>query len=406
MPETTLTLPLEALPVVTAPAADTAGASASQAAPKAESEHASPEFARLLAIELSPGDEQVAEPGKVLETEQQDLKPLPPTPLDVAAALPGGKDLPPESGTPMPLPPDPMPDAFLAASPEEIPAPLTGLVPTVAEETPAPAPGPMTRALPEQSAEPVPPTLRPGTPEPGRSAQQTPALSTTSPVQPTAADVPAPAAAEAPALAATSTPEGETSEETLLAKLAEGQTSQPAVPKASGETAPPVSTHTVAQATPELANKSSSLPPRLDLPEPMRTPQWNDNLSSRISWMANNQVQKAELRLNPPELGPLEVRVAVQQDETRIVFTANNAAVREAVEAALPRLRELMGANGLNLVHVDVSAQGQGDRDQPGFSDGPMAEHGAGVSMAPDGLEDVTGWRPAATRDGLFDDYA
>ena len=413
MSETTLTLPLEALPVVTAHASDNTGA---PTAPTTEPEPASAEFARLLAIELSPGDEQTPEPGQMVDTGQPDLEPLPPPPPDVAAALPGGKDLPPVSGTPVPLPPVPMPDPVAAPlpgpSPEAIQAPPPAPLPDAPYATPeeAPVPGPVSPAAPKQSAELAPPTLPPSAPELRQIVEQRPTPSPAKPGQPTAVDYRAPSAPETSVststATSTATPEGEVTEEALLAKSAEGQPSQASAHRSTAESAPPVSTHSASQPTPNLAEKSGSLPPRLDLPEPMRTPQWNENLGSRINWMANNQVQTAELRLNPPQLGPLEVRVAVQQDETRIMFTANNAVVREAVEAALPRLRELMGANGLNLVQVDVSAQGQGDRGQPSARNEPVTDRGIGMSTAPAETETVTTWGATTTGDGLFDEYA
>ena len=62
-------------------------------------------------------------------------------------------------------------------------------------------------------------------------------------------------------------------------------------------------------------------------------------MGNRVMWMVTKNVQHAEIRLNPAELGPLEVRVAVNRDETSILFTSQHMAVRDAVEAALPRLR-------------------------------------------------------------------
>jgi len=84
---------------------------------------------------------------------------------------------------------------------------------------------------------------------------------------------------------------------------------------------------------------------------------WGEEVGSRVKWMVNSQVQSAELKLNPANLGPVEVKISVQNDQTTIHFSAQNAAVREALDAAMPRLREMLGDNGVNLSDVDVSDQ-------------------------------------------------
>lgn len=83
--------------------------------------------------------------------------------------------------------------------------------------------------------------------------------------------------------------------------------------------------------------------------------EWGEEVGSRIKWMVNSQVQNAELKMNPAHLGPLEVKITLQNEQTTIVFTAQNSAVREALDSALPRLREMLGENGMNQVDVDVS---------------------------------------------------
>ena len=84
---------------------------------------------------------------------------------------------------------------------------------------------------------------------------------------------------------------------------------------------------------------------------------WGEEVGSRVKWMVSSQVQSAELKMNPANLGPVEVKISVQNDQTTIHFSAQNGAVREALDAAMPRLREMLGDNGVNLADVDVSDQ-------------------------------------------------
>lgn len=88
---------------------------------------------------------------------------------------------------------------------------------------------------------------------------------------------------------------------------------------------------------------------------PVGKPQWGSDLGNRVLWMVSNQLQGAEFKLNPPQLGPLEIRVTVQNDQANVAFAAAHGSTKEAVEAALPRLREMLSENGLSLGNVDVS---------------------------------------------------
>jgi Flagellar hook-length control protein FliK len=82
---------------------------------------------------------------------------------------------------------------------------------------------------------------------------------------------------------------------------------------------------------------------------------WGDEIGDRVKWLIGQNVQTARLSLNPPQLGPIEVKITVQNDQMNIMFTAHHAAVRDALESAVPRLREMFGDSGLNLVDVDIS---------------------------------------------------
>ena len=90
---------------------------------------------------------------------------------------------------------------------------------------------------------------------------------------------------------------------------------------------------------------------------PVRDANWGNEVGQKIVWMANQDKQTAQLTLNPPQLGPLEVSLKINGDQATAVFVSAHAEVREAIEAALPRLREMMGAAGLELGQANVSSQ-------------------------------------------------
>ncbi|MBU1191913.1 MAG: flagellar hook-length control protein FliK [Gammaproteobacteria bacterium] len=95
--------------------------------------------------------------------------------------------------------------------------------------------------------------------------------------------------------------------------------------------------------------------PTTTLQTPFRQPGWDQALSERVMWAASQKLQSAEIKLNPPHLGPIEVRVQMHQDQAQVSFTAQHAVVREALEASMPRLRDMFNASGFNLLDVNVS---------------------------------------------------
>lgn len=86
-------------------------------------------------------------------------------------------------------------------------------------------------------------------------------------------------------------------------------------------------------------------------------PDWNQELGQKLIWMHKQDIPSAELRLNPQHLGPISIKIDVSQDQATVSFTAQHAEVRDAIEAAIPKLREMLGGQQLNLADVNVSQQ-------------------------------------------------
>ena len=137
---------------------------------------------------------------------------------------------------------------------------------------------------------------------------------------------------------------------------------------------------------------------------------WGRTLGQQLSWMVNNQLQQAEIRVNPPDLGPIELRVSLQHNQTSVTFFCHEAAVREALETALPRLREMLGSQGITLNQAQVSDQSlahqqAGSGGHPSFSqhnDRPPA-----YSPTREPVVSEVELRPRARRlPGAVDDYA
>lgn len=137
---------------------------------------------------------------------------------------------------------------------------------------------------------------------------------------------------------------------------------------------------------------------------------WERTLGHQLNWMVNNRLQEAEIKVNPPDLGPLEVRVSLHHNQTNVTFFSHEAAVREAIESALPRLREMLDGQGINLNQAQVSDQslarqqaGTGEQPSSGQRDGRLPT----TAPAPEIAEKVAESRPRSRGPlGTVDDYA
>ncbi|WP_194713189.1 flagellar hook-length control protein FliK [Noviherbaspirillum soli] len=89
------------------------------------------------------------------------------------------------------------------------------------------------------------------------------------------------------------------------------------------------------------------------------TPAWDQALGQKIVWMAQGGEQSASLTMNPPDLGPMQVVLSVSNNQATVDFMAAQPEVRQALEAALPRLRDMMNESGIQLGQANVSAGGQ-----------------------------------------------
>ena len=117
-------------------------------------------------------------------------------------------------------------------------------------------------------------------------------------------------------------------------------------------------------------------------------------MSSRVSLMLRDGSREARLQLHPAELGRVQVTINTDGDQARVLFVAESAAAREAIEQAMPRLREALAQQGMELAQADVGQQGpHGDRS--GGQDDPART--AMSSTEGPSTEAATADQPAVT---------
>jgi flagellar hook-length control protein FliK len=146
------------------------------------------------------------------------------------------------------------------------------------------------------------------------------------------------------------------------------------------------------------------------LTKPLTHPEWSKDLGNQIIWMNNKELSTAEIRMNPEHLGPISIRIDLTQDQASVQFTAQHAVVREALEASIPKLREMLGTQQLNLADVTVSQsttsdQGQSQSPYQSFSRTPDGQ-AQGVDGVVTGLSEEAAASGVVVNKGLLSIYA
>jgi len=132
---------------------------------------------------------------------------------------------------------------------------------------------------------------------------------------------------------------------------------------------------------------------------------WADKVNDKIIWLANQKIQFAEIHLNPQDLGPMEVKISVQNDQATVTFNSQHQGVRELLELNVNRLREMMSENGVDLAHVDVSDQSSQQQPDDEEEGGVAAQSGDGDDEL-SGLSEGGSITDAISLNNLVDYYA
>ena len=151
---------------------------------------------------------------------------------------------------------------------------------------------------------------------------------------------------------------------------------------------------------PELAGLDRGLMRVVE--RPVMANEMGRQLGERVLMMARGDIKQASIRLDPPELGMMDIKISIQNDQTQVQIVVQNPQVREALESQSARLREFLEQQGLSLDNLDVreESRGQSDSDDSGGGDGQDSSGESGRGMADEGSEPVRQWRQ-----GLVDDF-
>ncbi|MGH8157240.1 MAG: flagellar hook-length control protein FliK [Rhodanobacter sp.] len=139
---------------------------------------------------------------------------------------------------------------------------------------------------------------------------------------------------------------------------------------------------------------------QLQLPSPVGSQAFAQELGQQVTWLGDQDIKQARIRLHPEDLGQLDIKVSVTHDRVDVVFSAQHPAAVTAVQQSLSQLGQMLTQQGLSLGHAEV---GQHDRG---------ANQGNGGTPAVDAITDDTdevhgsGQRATMGTVGLLDAFA
>jgi flagellar hook-length control protein FliK len=130
------------------------------------------------------------------------------------------------------------------------------------------------------------------------------------------------------------------------------------------------------------------------------TGDFGQGVADRVQLMMDGNLGTAKLQVNPPALGPIEVRIALQAGHAQVWLSSHSAVTRDALESSAPKLREMLGSQGFAQVSVDISQRSFQERSPPSHA----YEASPAIGDSPSIVQASTAASRAAS--GLLDAYA
>ena len=156
------------------------------------------------------------------------------------------------------------------------------------------------------------------------------------------------------------------------------------------------------QATP--AWTPSAPPFQAELAVPLGTPEFAPALGSQLSVLVRDGVEHARLKLNPAEMGPIDVRISVDGPQAQVEFSAAHAGTRQMLQDAVPALASALRESGLTLTGGGVFDQ---PREQRGdMQRGPSPQRGTAFDDTNEALPSSAQVSRPTTARGVVDLYA
>lgn len=153
--------------------------------------------------------------------------------------------------------------------------------------------------------------------------------------------------------------------------------------------------------TPNSATVPKTLSMSLVIPIEIDKPEWSKQFADHIIWLGQQEVKSAIIKINPEDLGPLEISIKVINDSASINITTHTHQIRDIIDQSLPKLQAMMAEQGLNLSEVHIDSDGSAHQSPQ--------QNSSSHEEAACALEDETGITPLKNKKvlkGLVDYFA
>lgn len=177
---------------------------------------------------------------------------------------------------------------------------------------------------------------------------------------------------------------------------------------ASGSASNFAATLAAQAAAQQAQSRHESAPAAPQISVPLQDSRWAQDFSDKVVWLAKNDQQTAQININPPQLGPMHITLNLSGDQASALFVSPHAEVRQAIEDAMPQLREMLAGAGINLGQANVGAQlpQQNSGTPQQFSDSPRFGSDNAILHGDSGHGTMTLPQPVRSGRGMVDLFA
>jgi flagellar hook-length control protein FliK len=153
--------------------------------------------------------------------------------------------------------------------------------------------------------------------------------------------------------------------------------------------------------TPLNQTASSSI---LSAPLNLRQPQWAQDVAQRVQVMINQSMNELEVRLDPLGLGPMKIGLKLdEQQKAHVTLSAQHGVTREMLENALPRLKELLAQEGIELASATVDS---GEKQTGNGQNSAQSSYRSASDLPEDAANATVGMTVMPSSEHLVDQFA
>ncbi len=141
----------------------------------------------------------------------------------------------------------------------------------------------------------------------------------------------------------------------------------------------------------------------LSAPLNLRQPQWAQDVAQRVQVMINQSMNELEVRLDPLGLGPMKIGLKLdEQQKAHVTLSAQHGVTREMLENALPRLKDLLAQEGIELASATVDS---GEKQTGNGQNSAQSSHRSASDLPEDAANTTVSMAVMPSREHLVDQF-